>query len=125
MVLLILKLFLVLGFYFVGFFAVILIGYVAYRDVGKILQVFERSTIIVDYAGESGRRGFFERFTLVTIITGVVARPSKHIRRGALDPNELGALPLLIRKRMQWAFRLSIVAFVWAVLSLLYVKFIR
>ena len=125
MVFLIFKLFLVLGFYFVGFFAVFLIGYVAYRDAEKILQVFERSTIIVDYAGESAGRGLFERFALMTIIAGIVARPSKHIRRGVLDPNELEALPLLIRKRMQCAFRLSIVTFVWAVLSLLYVKFIR
>ena len=119
-----LKLLLVFGYHFPLFSAIGLIGFMAHYDFEVVRNNFKKSIAIVEYSEGSEDASFFQRFSLMTIIVGVIATPTLHIRRGHLDPEEMHCLPLPTRRRMRWAFALMMMVLFWLVLVFIYSKFI-
>lgn len=75
--------------------------YMVYRDLAKVLDNFKESTIVSSY-GDIWRGGsLYARCTLVSIVTGGLVFPRKHLRNGTLDRQEFARLPDAIKFRMR------------------------
>lgn len=85
--------------------------YIVYRDLVKVLDNFEGSTVVSSYGDMWGRGSLYARCTLVSIIAGGLMFPRKHIRNGTLDRQEFARLPAAIKFRMQLYIGLLVSAF--------------
>lgn len=101
MIFTILKLSLFFGPLMVALTGVAINCYIAFRDMDVVLGNFKNSYAITSFGG--GGRSFFSRCILASIVSGGVLWPSRHIRNGTLDPEELARLPVSIKCRMKWA----------------------
>ncbi|WP_330211341.1 hypothetical protein [Pseudomonas sp. AM4(2022)] len=75
--------------------------YMVYRDLAKVLDNFKGSIIVSSYGDIWGGGSLYAKFTLVSIISGGLVFPQKHLRNGTLDPEEFDRLPSAIRFRMR------------------------
>lgn len=100
-VFLMLKLFPVLGFLFIGFVGVGVNFYMAHRDLDRILSNFKNSSVINYYREMFQSKSFFSRCILASIVSGGVTWPGRSIRNGTLDAGELDRLPASLKFRMK------------------------
>lgn len=103
MLLVVMKLSLVFGPLLVSFIGFGINCYIACRDLDVVLNNFKGSYVMTSYGDLWGDGSFFARCILTSIISGGVVWPSKHIRNGSLDSEELARLPASIKLRMKWS----------------------
>ena len=62
---------------------------------------FRRSSALKEEQGTAGDFGLKSRFLIIAGMTAPLMWPNRFIRRGTLDPDDIKAFPIYLKRRMQ------------------------
>ncbi|SDQ78346.1 hypothetical protein SAMN05216487_3865 [Pseudomonas sp. UC 17F4] len=88
------------------------------RDFERSLSALQSSTWLEQQIRVWGTSSLVSRWVLVGMISGLLASPHKHIRRGQLDAAQVQNFPWQLKRRVLVSGRLIFIGFVLMIISL-------
>lgn len=103
--------------FLIGFAGMLMILFMAYRNLDMILCTFPNSEYVRRQKMLWGDTGLYSRFVLTSSLAAIALFPSGYIKRGELLEKEVQNLPRFIKNRMVIAWWLCVTGMAWLFLA--------
>lgn len=87
------------------------------RDFEIMISSIQSSSWLKQHQRIWGSKSLTSRWLLVGGVSGLLAYPGLHIRRGQLDGNEIARFPKPLKRKIMFSSRLITIGFLWMLIA--------
>ncbi|SNB75569.1 MULTISPECIES: hypothetical protein [unclassified Pseudomonas] len=109
-----LKLFLLTSPFIIGFISLTMdLRIACSKEYDVMIAALQRSACLEFITTLWGEQSIRARLLVISMVGGLIAFPTYHIRKGALDPLDYQNFPASLKKKINTASWLNTIAFTW------------